>query len=54
MAIEVAGYRDTMADSDSRGSEKPEDIESGLKRLAALFIKLAQEIKLALKASESK
>ena len=38
-----------MADSDSRGSEKPEGSESGLERLEALFVKMAQEIKQKLK-----
>ena len=34
-----------MADSDSRGSEKPEGSESGLKRLENLIIKMTQELK---------
>ena len=44
MASEVAGYKGTMADSDSRGSEKPEGSESGLKRLENLGIKITQEL----------
>ena len=47
LASKVGGYTGTMADSDARGSEKPEDSESGLKRLEAMFIKLAQEIRVA-------
>ena len=33
-----------MADSDSRGSEKPEGSESGLEELKALFVKMAQKM----------
>ena len=43
LASKVAGYKGTMADSDSRGSEKPEGSESGLEKLEALFIKMAQD-----------
>ena len=45
LASEVAGYRGAMADSDMIGGEKPEDSELGLKRLEALFIRLAQEMR---------
>ena len=37
-----------MVDSNTRGSEKPEDSELGLKRLEALLVKMAQD------SSESK
>ena len=36
LASEVAGHKSTMADSDSRGSERPEDSEPGWKRLENL------------------
>ena len=44
LASEVAGYKGTMADSDSRGSEKPEGSESGLEELEALFDKMTQKM----------
>ena len=45
LASEAAEYRGTMADSDARGSEKPEDSESSLKKLENLVAKLAQDLK---------
>ena len=45
LASEVAGHRGTMVDSDVRGSEKLKDRESSLKRLEALLVKIAQEMK---------
>ena len=45
LASEVAGYKGTMVDSESRGSDKLEDSESGLKRRENLVIKVTQELK---------
>ena len=44
LASEVAGYKGTMADSDSSSSEKPKGSESGLGRLEALIVELAQKM----------
>ena len=44
LASEVAGYKGTVADSASRGREKLEGNESGLKRLENLVVELAQKM----------
>ena len=55
MSSEVAGYGSTMADSDVRGSERPEESEPGWKRLENLVATLAQAMdKMAQETSEIK